>query len=209
VGLTPFQVEVAREFFSLNESAGYLLAGGSALLAFGLISRPSEDLDFFTDNQSVVLARDAFIAAIHARPGWTSTLVHDSDTFCRLQVRDDAGRHVLVDLAVDSPPTDSPTMTFVGPALVPIELGGRKVLALFGRAEARDFTDVFELSHTYGKTALISKAAEIDRGFNKRVLAEMFGTLTRFSDSELPIDPSRVAELRRSFAQWAEELMNE
>jgi predicted nucleotidyltransferase component of viral defense system len=56
-------------------------------------------------------------------------------------------------------------MTFVGPALVPIELGGRKVLALFGRAEARDFTDVFELSHTYGKAALISKAAEIDRGF--------------------------------------------
>ena len=46
-GLSVFQIEVARVFFSLPASEGFLLAGGSALLASGLTSRPTKDLDFF------------------------------------------------------------------------------------------------------------------------------------------------------------------
>jgi len=46
--LTAFQIEVARFFFSLPTSASFLLAGGAALLAQGLTSRPTQDLDLFT-----------------------------------------------------------------------------------------------------------------------------------------------------------------
>jgi hypothetical protein len=46
-GLTPFQEDVARLFFSLPASDGFLLAGGGALLATGLSTRPTEDRDFF------------------------------------------------------------------------------------------------------------------------------------------------------------------
>lgn len=46
--LTAFQTEVARLFFALPESKGFLLAGGAALLAQHLTARPTEDLDFFT-----------------------------------------------------------------------------------------------------------------------------------------------------------------
>jgi hypothetical protein len=42
-GLTEFQAEVARLFFSLPESAGFSLAGAGALLAQGLTCRPTED----------------------------------------------------------------------------------------------------------------------------------------------------------------------
>lgn len=45
--LSQFQAEVARTFFSLPASDGYVLAGGGALLADGLSHRPTEDLDFF------------------------------------------------------------------------------------------------------------------------------------------------------------------
>lgn len=44
-GLTAFQVEVARLFFGLPASEGFLLAGGGALLASGLTDRPTHDLD--------------------------------------------------------------------------------------------------------------------------------------------------------------------
>ena len=100
-------------------------------------------------------------------------------------------------------------MTVVGPAPMPIELGGRKLLALFGRAEARDFADVFMLSRTFGKPALLAKTAEIDSGFDKRDLAEMFGTLRRFADNEVPIDRSQVLGLREFFAQWGRELLED
>jgi hypothetical protein len=38
---------VTRLFFSLPASKGFLLAGGAALPAQHLMTRPTEDLDFF------------------------------------------------------------------------------------------------------------------------------------------------------------------
>lgn len=60
-GLTPFQIAVAELFFSLPESDGFLLAGGAALVAQNLTTRPTQDLDLFTrvGRGSVSAARDA------------------------------------------------------------------------------------------------------------------------------------------------------
>jgi len=63
----------------------------------------------------------------------------------------------LVDLAIDSPPSAPPTVTLLGPTLVPMELAGRKMLALFGRAEARDFADAYVLAKRFGKGASSSR----------------------------------------------------
>ena len=59
--LTDFQLEVTSLFFGLPASKGFLLAGGAALLAQHLRTRPTEDLDFFTapDCGHVTEARDA------------------------------------------------------------------------------------------------------------------------------------------------------
>jgi hypothetical protein len=46
--LTDFQLEVAAVFFQLPASQGFLLAGGAALAAQHLTTRPTQDLDFFT-----------------------------------------------------------------------------------------------------------------------------------------------------------------
>ena len=112
VELTTFQVEVAHAIFELEASEGYVVAGGAALIASELISRPTKDPDLFTS------------APVMSFP--------DSPTFCRLVVtdRDD---EVLVDLAVDSPPHLAPTMTLLGPTLAPLELAGRKLLPRSGR----------------------------------------------------------------------------
>ena len=142
--LTGFQVSVASLFFSLPASDGFLLAGGAALAAQQLTSRPTHDLDLFTrvGASSVPEARDAFEAAARNR-GWTVERIRDTDTFCRLIVHGDDD--LLVDLALDSPPTMPPSASFAGPTFGLEELAGRKVVALFDRAEARDFADVFAL----------------------------------------------------------------
>ena len=69
--LSAFQLEVARLFFALPASKGFLLAGGGALLAQHLTARATEDLDFFTapERGHVPAARDALEAAAHQR-GW-------------------------------------------------------------------------------------------------------------------------------------------
>ena len=49
-----------------------------------------------------------------------------------------------------------PVASLIGPTFAPEELAGRKVVALFDRAEARDFADVFELSEHYSRDALLA-----------------------------------------------------
>jgi hypothetical protein len=132
--LSAFQQDVARMFFALPASRGFLLAGGAALLAQHLTARPTEDLDFFTTPEQghVPAARDALETEARRR-GWTTERIHDTDTFCRLVVRS-ANAEVLVDLAVNAPPDLPASVTSAGPTLAPEELAGHKLLALFDRA---------------------------------------------------------------------------
>jgi len=207
-GLSEFQTEVARVFFSLPAADGFLLAGGGGLLASGLTSRATHDLDFFGDPTQVDVAAACgeFEAAIAER-GWSSRWLHHSATFVRLHVI--AGdEELIVELAVDVPAGRPPVMTIVGPTFDPEELAGRKLAALFGRAEARDFADVYVLERRFGRPLLLERAAEIDAGFDHVVLAEMMGTLDRFTDDEIPIDTDEVGALRAFFTDWAHELSN-
>jgi hypothetical protein len=205
VGLSPFQVEVARLFFTLPASAGFLLAGGAALVAQHLPHRPTQDLDFFTQvgGSAVADARDQFETAAAAR-GWTAKRVRDEDTFCRLVVS--GPEDLLIDLALDAPPGAPPQASLIGPTFDPEELAGRKLLALFDRAEARDFADVYVLAQRYGKELLLARAAAIDAGFDPAVLASMLRTLARFADDDLPVPVDEAPALRAFFAAWAAEL---
>ncbi len=129
------------------------------MLAQHLTARPTEDLDFFTapEQGHVLAARDALEAAASQR-GWAVQRIHDSDTFCRMVIRR-ADDRVLVDLAVNAPPDLPASASSAGPTLAPEELAGNKLLALFDRAAARDFADVYVLAHHFGKDVLLARSA--------------------------------------------------
>lgn len=117
----------------------------------------------------------------------------------------DAG--VLIDLAVNAPPDLPASATSAGPTLAPEELAGHKLPALFDRAAARDFADVYVLARLFGKDVLLARATHIDAGFDIKVLADMIATLGRFTDDEIPIpDGSSAAELRAFYTAWRSEL---
>jgi hypothetical protein len=98
-------------------------------------------------------------------------------------------------------------VTPAGPTLAPEELAGHKLLALFDRAAARDFADVYVLARRFGWNVLLARAAQIDAGFDPQVLADMIATLDRLTDSEIPVPGgSSAAELRAFYAKWRSEL---
>jgi hypothetical protein len=203
--LTAFQIEVAQLFFSLPASGGFLLAGGGALLAQGLTARPTQDLDFFTRPGAgdVPRARDEFTSAAGDR-GWTVERVQDSKTFCRLLVH--GPEDLLVDLALDSAPGRPASASIAGPTFAPDELAGRKVIALFDRAAARDFVDVYALSRRFTKTALLELAREVDNGFDVPVFIDMLKHLARYGDVDLALVDVDIDALRVFFQQWITEL---
>jgi hypothetical protein len=85
-------------------------------------------------------------------------------------------------------------------------LSGRKTIALFDRAEARDFADVYALAARFGREALLQSEAEVDLGFDVEVFAQMLSTLARFRNADLPVAPEEIPALRAFFAEWVDEL---
>jgi len=89
-------------------------------------------------------------------------------------------------------PSDLPaSATAAGPTLAPEELAGHKLLALFDRAAARDFADVYVLAHRFGKDVLLARAAQIDSGLDAKVLASMFATLDGSRTTRSPYPTAR------------------
>ena len=102
---------------------------------------------------------------------------------------------------MNAPPALPASATPAGPTLAPEELAGNKLLALFDRAAARDFADIYILARRFGQDVLLAA------GFDVRVLADMIATLDRFTDSDIPVpDGSSAAELRAFYADWRSEL---
>lgn len=202
-GLSEFQTEVARLFFSLPASEGFLLAGGGALLASGLTNRPTRDLDFFgaPGHVDVSQGRTQLAEASMAR-GWRVEVVQDSTTFVRLHLTGED--ELIVDLAIDAVAARPPVVSIVGPTFDPEELAGRKLAALFDRAEARDFADVYVLAQRFARAVMLERAAEIDLGFSHAVLADMMQMLDRFTDEEIPADAEDISALRAFFHEWSE-----
>jgi hypothetical protein len=205
-GLTAMQREVLHLFFDLPESAGFVLAGGAALIASGLSERPTQDIDLFTSDLAlgIVDAADALEAACSER-GWTVERIRDAKTFRRVVVRSSTAE-LLVDVAVDSPPLGAPTITALGPTYPPAELAARKLLALFDRAAARDFVDVRSLADHFDLDELLDLAAQLDEGFDRGVFVDMLATLDRYTDDDLAEFGTDPTELRNFIEGWRRRL---
>ena len=204
-GLTDFQVQVARIFFALPESAGFLVAGGAALIAQELVARETRDLDLFASPRpSVTTAVEAFESALTGH-GWTVTRTQDGAQFVRLLVH--GTEDLIVDIGVDSAPERTPVMCVLGPSYDPLELAGRKLLALFDRAEARDFTDVHALANLYGTNTILDVASHLDAGLTPDLLATSISTAHRFRPTEFPIPAEDVPDMLAFFTAWREQLL--
>jgi hypothetical protein len=208
--LTPLQLRATRLFFSLPESAGFAVAGGAALLAQGMIHRPTRDVDLFlldAATSGLTTAAASFEAALDHK-GWSHQRVIDQREFIRLEVSDKS-ETLIVNLGRDSLPEEPIDTTELGPTLSPRDLTARKTLALFGRAEARDFADVYDLARRYGRDQLLVLAAADDAGFDRHIFASMIASIDRLTDEDLAVSPRDPNDLRAYFQDWATELANE
>ena len=90
------------------------------------------------------------------------------------------------------------------PTLSGEELAVDEVLAVFGRAEARDFVDLAAVEARYGLDRLFKLAAEKDHGFTPEMFAEMAGRFSRLRSDEFGLDPPQYQRLERKVLEWQE-----
>jgi hypothetical protein len=200
--LTPLQEQVASIIAGLAEAENFALAGGAALIARGDIQRQTRDLDFFgltpDDVDRLVPAVDRALQ----EAGLVVRRVQVSPGFARLIVERGDERTEL-DLGADARlfPAESGQPA---PMLSGEELAVDKVLAVFGRAEARDFVDLAAIEPRYGLDRLFELAAEKDHGFTPEMFAEMAGRFSRLRPDEFGLDPPHYQQLERKVLEWQE-----
>lgn len=179
---------------ALPEARGFALAGGGALVVHGLTDRSTNDLDFFTPAPADVPVLRQALEIVFAEAGLTVAVVRDTETFVRLAVGDGI-TDTLIDLAWDARMRPA-VASDLGPVLDQEELAADKVLALFGRAEPRDFLDVYDLSQPLGWPRLLALAEQKDGGFSPERLAESLGRMDRLDQADFGIDDAAYQALR-------------
>ena len=198
--LSPLQEQVAGIVAGLEEAECFALAGGAALIARGDVQRQTRDLDFFGLTGDAVdrllpaaerALRDAglVVERVQVNAGFARLIVAGSDDRTELDLASDAR---LFPAEPGRP----------APMLRGEELAVDKVLAVFGRAEARDFVDLMAVEPNYGLDRLCQLAAEKDRGFTPVIFAEMLGGFRRLRRDEFELDDARYAQLGTEVSRW-------
>ena len=95
-----------------------------------------------------------------------------------------------------------------------VDIASNKILAFFGRAELRDFIDVYFLSQEhFTKKELIEKAGRKDPGFDLYWFGVAMERMRDFLDSSpdfhLLLKPCPISKLKNFFNVWKNEIIRE
>jgi hypothetical protein len=187
--LTSFQKRILKAFTEIEESKAFYLTGGTALSVFYLAHRLSEDFDLFTSKEPLIaLVAQKFKSALD-NLGIHVQVIRSFSSFWEA-VAGEGEESFKIQLAYDSP--------FMLAALTERDnlwihsfedIAAGKLLALYGRAEERDFIDIYCIVKD-GKISLeqmIELAKKKDPGLDEYYLAIAFE-----QSEKIPNDPSKL-----------------
>ncbi|MDE0135960.1 MAG: nucleotidyl transferase AbiEii/AbiGii toxin family protein [Acidimicrobiaceae bacterium] len=201
--LTPLQQRVRSIIAGLPEADAVALGGGGALIVHGIVDRATTDLDFFSPiDVDVRIFAEATCAALE-QEGLGVATERSSPEFVRLLVND--GDELSIDIGISGrafPPVPTPQ----GRVLAAEDLAGDKLLALFGRAEPRDFIDVYALMGRFDVTDLYRFASDKDQGFSLEHLRDALSVFDHHPRQAFPITDPEFETLRDWVHSWRNEL---
>ncbi len=194
---------------------GFALGGGNALLAHGLITRRTEDVDLFTNQVSGVQAAADGVQAALRGAGFSAQRVDKvaglADIFpgmgeglAEWAVTAPGGEKMALQMAYFDRGRE-PVVMEIGPVLDLEDVTGGKVCALASRAYPRDYVDTAAALGYYGTDELIGFARRLDPGLAERDFADAGRRLDQMPDevfAQFGLTPQNVATLRERFAPW-------
>lgn len=200
-----------EQFFASPLASSFYLTGGTALARFYFHHRESVDLDLFTNDvqqdfdqvNRIVLASLSTLA-LRIR----SQVI--TDTFIQYIVTDEHDTSLKVDMVKDVPIFFGEVRR-VGQIRVDSlkNIGANKVLAVFGRTDAKDFIDLYWiLQNTSLKFEdLFELAKQKDLGLSELYLAYALHNVIKIKLFPRMLEPLPWEEIRNYFKKLAEDLL--
>lgn len=183
--LTDFQTAVVR-LLSASRTEDSYLAGGAAIHLEPRSSRYSNDLDYFHDSEERVARALHDDRTLLEEAGFAVEIVMSQPGFVRALISKD-GNTTKIDWAHDSAWRFVPTIKdpLAGYVLHPVDLAINKTLALAGRDEPRDLSDVLETDRDMlSLGACCWAAAGKDPGFTPVGLLSLLQRRGRFHPAD-------------------------
>jgi hypothetical protein len=208
----PLQTTVAHLALAVAREHGFALAGGHALIAHGIVDRPTDDVDLFTDRDDGVAAAAGLIAVALTGSGLTVEEVPELgdmfDGFDRDMVEFEVshGEHVVRLQLARFDRRQRPVLMDIGPVLHLDDVVSTKVAALVTRAYPRDFVDIAAAAGRYPRQRLIELGRRADPALTDGEFADAVRRLDRLDDSVFAelygLGPDQIADIRAAFADW-------
>jgi len=213
--LTELHRRVATVALRVATRYGFALGGGNALIAHGLIDRPTQDVDLFTNEETGVGAAAGSVEAALAAAGFEAQREDDADGLsdkfegmseglAEWTVTAPDGQQMMLQMAYFDR-TRQPVTMDVGPVLSLEDVVGGKVCALAGRAEPRDYIDTAAALEHYTVKDAIRLARRLDPGLEDRDFADAGRRLDRWGDTVFTpfgLSAADIAALRDAFRDW-------
>ena len=208
--------EVAAVALRAAARHGFALGGGNALIAHGVIDRPTEDVDLFTDREHGVAAAAGAVEASLREAGYAAERQDQAaglaevfegmgEGLAEWIITAPDGREVMLQMAYFDRGRQPVLMEF-GPVLDLDDVLGGKVAALASRAAERDYIDVAAaLARGCSVAQLIGLAMALDPGLTAEDFADAGQRLDRLGDDRFArygLTPEDVTRLREQFAAW-------
>lgn len=195
---------------------GFALGGGNALIAHGIISRPTEDVDLFTDDEhGVEAAADAVEASLRAAGleparqdkayGLSGVFDGMGEGLAEWIVTAPGGRQLMLQIAYFDR-GHQPVLMDIGPVLDLEDVIGGKVCALASRAAERDYIDTAAaIERGFGISQLISLARALDPGLTAEDFADAGRRLDHLDDEAFArygLGAHDATRIRERLAAW-------
>lgn len=199
------------QFFTSAASDGFYLTGGTALARFYFHHRESVDLDLFTNQPDADF--DALNRAVLAILQALDLRIQSQVTtaaFLQYIVSDEIGVTLKVDVVRDVPVRFGDTRKISGIRLDSLEnIGANKVLAVFGRTDAKDFIDLYWILQrtTLSFDYLYTLAKEKDLGLSELYLAYALHSAAKIKLFPRMLEPLPWDQILEFFETLARDLL--
>lgn len=207
---TPLQEEFIRLFSETQLKDTFFLTGGTALSAFYLQHRLSEDMDFFTEEEGQVPRVLPFIQKIADKLNGQLEVRRNFRSYLEFFISREK-EMLRCDFAMDSPYRLKPKILkeeyeiFIDNVL---DISCNKLSALYDRSDPKDFVDIFFIDkEIIPFKKLIEEAKKKHVGLDRYWLAVSLIKIEDFSILPKMVKPVNLDELKHFFKEKAKWLM--
>lgn len=208
--MDPAHEQITRLALSELRDRGFVLSGGQAFNAHGLGTRPSQDIDLFT-NQDVDFDRAVDdLRRVYEPAGYRMDATMRGPQFAHIALTDADDRTTEIDMGRDYR-SQPPVEMDVGPVLDVNDAVGGKLRGIYDRTEAKDFLDVQDaMDSGWSRERLLAAGDALERdGFDRSFFADQLDAVNRLSNEDFATygaSPERIDAVRTTMTNWAAEV---